>query len=99
MMFQYKLAEVTENICTSVVEGMQRHYPNLSGIARRYLGIVASFVPSEWLFSIAGNTVSVKCAALDLGNVDKLVFLYSNLPSPHLDYKHVKCSCVACSSH
>ena len=71
-------------------------YPNLSETARKYLGIVATSVPSERLFSIAGNTVNAKRAALDPSNVDKLVFLYSNLPSPHLDYKRVKCTCVDC---
>lgn len=74
-------------------------YPNLSEMARKYLGIVATPVPSEQLFSVAGNTVSAKRAALDPANVDKLVFLHSNLPSTHLDYKYVKCSCSACSSH
>ena len=60
-------------------------------MARRYLGIVATSVPSERLFSAAGMTVSNKRAALDPANVEKLVFLHSNLEVPHLDYKRANC--------
>ena len=70
-------------------------YPNLSEVAR-YLGIVATSVPSERLFSVAGNTVNTKHAALDPSNVNKLVFPHTNM---HLEYKHPKCSCVVCSRH
>ena len=54
-------------------------YPNLSLIVRKYLCVVGTSVPSEQLFSTAGNVVSVKRAiVLLLENVDKLVFLHSN---------------------
>ena len=59
-----KPAELTENILRWW-KARKDTYPNLSGIARRYLGIVATSVPSERLFSVAGNTVSAKHAALD----------------------------------
>lgn len=61
-------------------------YLNLSTMARRYsnLGIVATSVPSEYL---AGMTVNARRTALKPANVEKLVFLYSNLEVPHLDYK------------
>jgi len=39
------------------------------------------------LFIVAGMTVSTKRAALDPADVEKLVFLHSNLEMPHLDYK------------
>ena len=48
-------------------------------LAQKYLGIVATSVPSEYLFSTAGNIVSSKRAALLPENVDKLVFLHENL--------------------
>ena len=67
-------------------------------MARQYLGIVATSVPSERLFSVAGMTVNAKRAALDPANVEKLVFLHSNLEMPHLDYKRVKCTCINCKS-
>ena len=53
--------------------------PNLAKLAQKYLGIVAISVPSERLFSTAGNIVSAKRAALLPDNVDKLVLLHENL--------------------
>ena len=64
-------------------------YPNMSRIARKYLCIVATSVPSEQLFSTAGNIVSEKRACLLPENVNKLVFLHANLPPLQLDYKRV----------
>ena len=77
-------------------KGRRDAYPNLSIMARRYLGTVAMSVPSEHLFSVAGMTVSTKQAALDPVNVEKLVFLRSNLEMPHLGVKHAKCTCTNC---
>ena len=56
-------------------------FPNLSLMARKYLGVVATSVPSERLFSCAGNIVTSKRPALEPENVEKLVFLHDNLPS------------------
>ena len=54
---------------------VHRHfYPNLSKLACKCLCVVATSVPSEQFFSIAGNVVSVKCAALLPENVEKLIF-------------------------
>ena len=64
-------------------------FPNLSNLSRKYLCIVATSVPSEQLFSTAGNIVSVKRHALLPENVNKLVFLNGNLPEVKLDYKRV----------
>lgn len=77
-------------------------YPNLSLIARKYMCIVATSVPSEQLFSTAGNIVSVKRAALLPENVDKLVFLHGNLPPLHLDYRRTQdknCMCELCNTN
>ena len=57
----------------------KRVLPNLARLAQKYLGIVATSVPSERLFSTAGNIVSAKRAALLPENVEKLVFLHENL--------------------
>jgi len=57
-------------------------------MAKRYLGVVATSVPSEQLFSTAGNVVTAKRSALDPKNVEKLVFLCENLlPLQELPYK------------
>jgi hypothetical protein len=64
----------------------------VSRIARKYLCIVATSVPSEQLFSTAGNIVSEKRACLLPENVNKLVFLHVNLPLLQLDYKRVATS-------
>ena len=62
-------------------------------MAQKYLGIVASSVPSECLFNTAGNVV-----ALLPENVNKLVFLHENLPPIHLQYRWIlsKCQCESC---
>ena len=66
----------------------EHSYPKLSRMAKRYLGVVASSVPSERLFSTAGNVVTAKRSALDPDNVEKLVFLHENLsPLQELPYK------------
>ena len=73
-------------------------FPNLATMAQKYLGIVASSVPSERLFSTAGNIVNAKRAALSPENVNKLVFLHENLPPIHLQYQRLlsKCQCESC---
>ena len=50
---------------------------NLSLLARKYLGMVATLIPSECLFSVAG-LVNSKRVSLDPANVQKLVFLHDN---------------------
>ena len=44
-----------------------------------YLGVVTISIPSEQLFSTAGNVVTAKRSALDPDNFDKLVFLHEKL--------------------
>ena len=54
-------------------------YPLLSNIARRYLIIPATSVPSERVFSTAGHIANQKQACLLPENVTMLVFLAENL--------------------
>ena len=72
-------------------------HANLSLLARKYLGILATSVPSERLFSVAGLVVNNKRASVQPINVEKLVFLHHNLrTSSHIDYNRSKCSCSDC---
>lgn len=50
-------------------------YGQLSPLARKYLATPATSVPCERLFSLAGNIVQKKRAALHSDNVNKLVCL------------------------
>ena len=53
-------------------------FPILSQLARKYLCVPASSVPSERIFSTAGNIVNPKRARLNAENVDMLIFLNKN---------------------
>ncbi|XP_038163415.1 zinc finger BED domain-containing protein 4-like [Cyprinodon tularosa] len=53
----------------------ERAHPQLSVLARKYLGSPATSVPCERLFSLAGNIVQKKRAALSSENVNRLVCL------------------------
>jgi hypothetical protein len=53
-------------------------YPLLSNLVQKYLCIPATSVPSERVFSTAGNIVTKKRCALDASNVDMLIFLHGN---------------------
>lgn len=56
-----------------------RHFPHLSLIARKYLCIPATSVPSERAFSVAEYIVNEKRSCLLPENVSLLVFLAANL--------------------
>ena len=75
-------------------------YPILSKLARRYLCLPCTSVPSESLFSISGLIVNERRAALDPCNVDKIVFLNSNLKALHLGTTYARkkkhCQCDSC---
>jgi hypothetical protein len=59
---------------------VNRHkYPNLSRLARKWLGVVATSVPSERAFSTSGNVVTVKRSSLAPDMVSDLVFVAENL--------------------
>lgn len=54
-------------------------FPELSVLARERLSIAGTSVPSERLFSAAGNLLSAKRSSLACENVDTLLFLNKNL--------------------
>lgn len=54
-------------------------YPNLAMLAKHYLAVPATSVPSERVFSTAGDIVTASRSALTTENVDKLIFLKKNL--------------------
>ena len=57
-----------------------KYYPMLSRLAKVFLSIPATSVPSERVFSTAGDIVTAERAQLLPENVDRLVFLKKNLP-------------------
>ena len=59
---------------------------HLTKVACKYLGVVATLVPSKRLFSTAGNIVNAKRSALDPEIVESLVFYFDNLPQLSLPY-------------
>ena len=56
-------------------------YPRLTILALKYLGIPATSVSSERVFSKAGEIVSRRRASLIPSSVDMLVFLSKNIPA------------------
>ena len=56
----------------------QVNYKFLSILAKRFLCITSTSVPSERLFSSAGNLLSERRSRLSPENVEKLLFLYEN---------------------
>lgn len=54
-------------------------FPKLSVLAKHYLCIPASSVPSERVFSKAGELVNDRRASLKPNIVDKLIFLNKNM--------------------
>lgn len=53
-------------------------YPGLSAIAKKYLPIVATSVPSERVFSTAGQVLTDRRNSLSSENVEKILFLHFN---------------------
>ena len=53
-------------------------YPYLVKVAIRYLMIPATSVPSERVFSAAGNIVSKKRCSLSASNINMMIFLHAN---------------------
>jgi len=61
-------------------------YPNLSAVARRYLGAPPSSVDSERAFSAAGNICTDKRSLLSASKMEMLLFLEKNLPIINFHY-------------
>ena len=55
------------------------NYKYLSKLAKKILCHTATSVPSERIFSTAGNVVSQKRSCLSPKNINCLVFLYENM--------------------
>eukprot|EP00644_Phytophthora_capsici_P018047 jgi/Phyca11/547549/estExt2_Genewise1Plus.C_PHYCAscaffold_250206 len=55
-----------------------RTYPNLSRLARKWMGVVATTVPSELAFSTSGTVATVKRSSLASSKVRDLVFVSEN---------------------
>jgi len=56
-------------------EGQEKHYTLLSILALKYLSIPGTSVPSERLFSKAGELVSAKRSRIKPKNIDMFLFL------------------------
>ena len=54
-------------------------FPHLANVVKKYMAIPATSVPSERLFSVAGNIVTDKRNSLKPANVNRLCFLAANL--------------------
>lgn len=69
---------LVKGFCLRWWEKKAAHYPNLSRIAKKYLAIPSSSVPSERIWSLAVNIITKKRASLLPENLDMLVFLHYN---------------------
>jgi hypothetical protein len=55
-------------------------YPHLSVYAKQRLAVSGTSVPSERVFSKAGELINAKRACLSSENVDRIIFLNKNMP-------------------
>lgn len=56
-----------------------KQFPNLACLARKYLSIPATSVPSEQIFSLAGRMVTERRTFLSGQSVERLVFCKKNI--------------------
>ena len=56
-----------------------KRFPTVASVARKYLLIPATSVPSERIFSASGNIVTSQRSCLKPSSVEMLTFLNSNL--------------------
>lgn len=54
-------------------------YPRLSILARKYLSLVATSVPSERVFSTAGQVISERRSRLTTEHVEQILFMHENI--------------------
>ena len=57
----------------------EARFPTLGKLARKYLCVPATSVPSERIFSTAGHVISCRRSSLTPENADMLIFLHKNL--------------------
>lgn len=60
-------------------KGQQGNLSTTSSLARQRLSVAGTSVPSERLFSAAGNLLSAKRNCLKSSNIDMLLFLNKNM--------------------
>ena len=60
----------------------QPKYPLLAKLAKQYLCVPGTSVPSERVFSTAGDIVTAQRSSLTSEHVDQLLFLQKNLITP-----------------
>lgn len=59
----------------------QSKYPTVAAVARVYLGIPATSVASERIFSKCGRVCTERRSLLSPNHIEQLVFLAQNLPN------------------
>ena len=72
---KYRSAVVTIPSPLEWWKAQQRSFPKLAAVARKYLAIPASEVPSEHVFSTAGQTITKRRASMDSSTVDSIIFI------------------------
>lgn len=68
----------TENSVLEWWKLNEKHFPTLAKLARRFLAIPATSVPSERMFSAAGRLITKLRNRLGASKADMLLFLYKN---------------------
>ena len=56
----------------------KKNFPHLFKVFQKYIHIPATSVPSERIFSLAGNVITEKRSSLLPRNVNLLIFLHHN---------------------
>ena len=67
-----------EPLCWWKVNALHHHFLSIILLARKFLCIPATSVPSEQIFAAAGHIVSKSRTSLSPENVDALLFLRQN---------------------